>query len=203
MPRFSCSKFPGRSAASLVNHKSLYCSLVIASWHISGASIQAGFPCLVVIGVQTGGTFSDPSGLSFSFLGTATEGPYDVDVYSLGIGALLQLTLKLRVAHPLLQTPEDAEVHFNLLFDALRPSAAVHGVLGQTYRRDRPARTLKHHLLAALLKHGAGPASGASAWAGTEAEELPGLEGAAKDYLSSSVLSTDCRFSSFGNADNA
>jgi len=100
-------------------------------------------------------------------------------------------------------------VHFNLLFDALRPSSAVHGVLGQTDRRDRPARTLKHHLLAALLKHGGrgtewaycwaqgGATAGAGAGAGAEAE-LPGVDGAAGDYLSSSVLSTDCRFSSFG-----
>lgn len=157
-----------------------------------------------VVHLQVGGTFSDASGLIFTFLGTAKEGPYEVDQYSLGIGALLQLTLKLRVAHPLLQTPEDAEVHFNLLFDTLRPSPAVHGVLGQTYRRDRPLRTLKAHMLAALLKHGAGPKSGASPEATAAGEAgLAELEGEAGDYLSSSVLSTDCRFSSFGVQDNA
>jgi len=142
---------------------------------------------LLTINAQVGGTFSDASGLTLSFLGTAKEGP--VRGRRLLPGHRGSPAADPEAARaPLLQTPEDAEVHFNLLFDALRPSPAVHGVLGQTYRRRACPHAQDYHLLTALLKHEAGAqnevTAGARAGAGVEAE-LPGLDGAAGDYLSS------------------
>ncbi|GJP69088.1 hypothetical protein CLOP_g25709 [Closterium sp. NIES-67] len=68
--------------------------------------------------------------LNLSFVGQEKTGPYDVDVYSLRLDNLLELDLKLRAAHPLLQTPEDAQVHINVMerrtMEYSRLSALLH-----------------------------------------------------------------------------
>jgi len=83
-------------------------------------------------------------------------GPYDMDKYSVSILGLLDLDLKLRVAHPLLQTPKDAEAHFNIMVESLQHTAQIHGVIGQTYRGGRAVRSLEYRALSALLGHAGG-----------------------------------------------
>ncbi|CAI5508712.1 unnamed protein product [Closterium sp. Naga37s-1] len=126
--------------------------------------------------------------LILSFVGQEKTGLFDVDVYTLRLENLLELELKLRAAHPLLQTPEDAQVHINLMFVDSNPSSEVHGVMGQTYRSGREQRTMEYSKLAALLHH---PVS-------VDGEEGKGfLDGEAGDYETSAVTATDCRFTAF------
>ncbi|GJP43619.1 hypothetical protein CLOM_g3059 [Closterium sp. NIES-68] len=63
---------------------------------------------------------SNGSALTISFQALEKEGPYDVDHYTLLIDRLLSIDVKLRVAHPKLQTPTDAEVHINMGWRNLR-----------------------------------------------------------------------------------
>ncbi|CAI5495552.1 unnamed protein product [Closterium sp. Naga37s-1] len=42
------------------------------------------------------------------------DGPFDVDTYEVAIEGLGKVHVSMRVAHPLLQTPEEAETHFNI-----------------------------------------------------------------------------------------
>ncbi|CAI7852565.1 unnamed protein product, partial [Closterium sp. NIES-53] len=122
------------------------------------------------------------------FVGEERTGPYDVDHYYLSIKGLLELDLKLRPAHPLLQTPDDAQVHINVMFTDASVSSSVHGVMGQTYREGREARTVEFSRLAAMLHH---PVSADGA------EGKGFLDGQVKDYETSAVTATDCRYSAF------
>ncbi|CAI7812832.1 unnamed protein product [Closterium sp. NIES-53] len=126
--------------------------------------------------------------VSLEFVGEEKTGPYDVDHYYLRIDGLLELDLKLRPAHPLLQTPDDAQVHINVMFTDASASSSVHGVMGQTYRGGREARTVEFSRLAAMLHH---PVSADGA------EGKGFLDGQVKDYETSAVTATDCRFSAF------
>lgn len=72
-----------------------------------------------------------------SFDSYEKTGPYDVDVYKVKVQGLLEAEVRLRIAHPLLQLENDAEVHMNLDILDLDYSTDVHGVLGQTYRAER------------------------------------------------------------------
>ncbi|GJP73961.1 hypothetical protein CLOP_g4624 [Closterium sp. NIES-67] len=126
--------------------------------------------------------------LNLSFVGQEKTGPYDVDVYSLRLDNLLELDLKLRAAHPLLQTPEDAQVHINVMFVDSNPSGQVHGVMGQTFRSGRERRTMEYSRLSALLHH---PVS-------VDGEEGKGfLDGEAADYETTGVTAADCKFTAF------
>lgn len=129
-----------------------------------------------------------PSGLTISFLGVEKKGWYEVDRYQVSIAGLLSVQLRLRVAHPLLQTPTDAETHFNVLLDSFVPTENVHGVLGQTYRPGRTARSLQLQMLAQLMGHPI--AADGAAGAGY-------LDGKTADYVSSNILSADCKYSAF------
>lgn len=128
--------------------------------------------------------------LSVVFSGVSQVGRLDVEHYHLRIGTLLDMTLSVRPAHPQMQAPGDAEVHFNLLINELASSEKIHGVLGQTYRNDAKqiAKATKYIQLTQLLN---GP---------IQADGKSGqgfLEGETKDYMTSSVLKPDCKFSVF------
>jgi hypothetical protein len=113
-----------------------------------------------------------------------------MDRFQVQIGDLLDLSLSMRVAHKLLRTPEDAEVHFNLMSNNSRVSEKVHGVLGQTYRNtdSQIMKAVKYSQLASLLGH---PIQ-------ADGETGKGfLEGAVQDYVTSAVTSSDCKFSTF------
>ncbi|GJP29271.1 hypothetical protein CLOM_g2660 [Closterium sp. NIES-68] len=132
-------------------------------------------------------------GLAFVFKGYEQEGGgfFDVDSYSLRIGDKLAMDIKLRPAHPLLQTPDDAQVHLNVNFKHVSRSSSVHGIMGQTYREGRTERAIDYAMLSRLLRT---PFS-------ADGENGKGfLDGKAADYETSGVLSTDCGFSAFSKA---
>ncbi|CAI7849369.1 unnamed protein product [Closterium sp. NIES-54] len=129
-------------------------------------------------------------GFSFSFEAEESvgEGFFQVDSYRLTVDSLLDVQIKLRVAHPLLQTTTDAQAHINLHFSHIKPSPRMHGVLGQTYRSGRERRAMDFSALAVLLGH---PIA-------AEGEEGRGfLDGRTEDYETSEVMKTDCVYSSF------
>lgn len=142
--------------------------------------------------MQDGQSLTPTSGLRIAFLGVEKKGWYDVDRYQISIAGLLSVQLRLRVAHPLLQTPGDAETHFNVLVDSIVPTENVHGVLGQTYRQGRTAKALQFKMLAEMLGHPVA-ADGKSG--------LGYLDGKTEDYVSSDILSADCKYSSFVDND--
>lgn len=128
--------------------------------------------------------------MELQFLGVGQVGKLQVDQYRLKVGDLLDLSLNLRVAHPKLQTPEDAEVHFNLGFNSIKVTDTIHGVLGQTYR-NTAAQEQKAIKFSALSKILGAP---------VQADGKTGkgfLEGETADYVTSSIVSADCKFSSF------
>jgi len=110
--------------------------------------------------------------------------------FQLVIGSQLDATLEMRAAHVLLQAPDDAEVHFNLLLNDLAATENVHGVLGQTYRgtESQATKALRFRELGKVL--GAPVQADGETGAGF-------LDGDVKDYVSSHVLKADCKVATF------
>lgn len=98
------------------------------------------------------------------------------------------MEIKLRVAHPLLQTAEDAMTHINVRFVYLEHTAMTHGVLGQTFRAGRERRAMDYTALSRLM--GADIAADSVLGKGF-------LDGSSVDYVTSDVMSPDCKFSAF------
>ncbi|CAI5493375.1 unnamed protein product [Closterium sp. Naga37s-1] len=76
----------------------------------------------------------------------------------------------------------------SLEFVGEEKTGPVHGVMGQTYRSGREARTVEFSRLAAMLHH---PVSADGA------EGKGFLDGQVKDCETSAVTATDCRYSAF------
>ncbi|CAI5943313.1 unnamed protein product [Closterium sp. NIES-64] len=114
-----------------------------------------------------------------------------MDYYLLTIDGLVALDLRLRVAHPKLQTPSDAEVHLNVGIAELERTDDIHGVLGQTYREDHAQRAADFQRLIATLNH---PITAD----GAEGEGF--LDSTPRSYEASRVLAVDCAYTAFDRA---
>lgn len=73
--------------------------------------------------LSVGSTHVAAGGVTISLLAVEKSGPFDVDHYRLKIGDMVDLDLKMRVATPLLQSPTDAEAHFNVGFNDVKVSS--------------------------------------------------------------------------------
>ncbi|CAI5990685.1 unnamed protein product [Closterium sp. NIES-64] len=104
--------------------------------------------------LSVGSKYTLPGGLTLAFTGYEKQGGgfFDVDAYSLEVDGLIKLDVKLRPAHPLLQTDADAQTHINLHFANVERTPAMHGIMGQTYREDRRKRALEYTSLLVLLR---------------------------------------------------
>eukprot|EP00897_Mesotaenium_endlicherianum_P006402 jgi/Mesen1/5790/ME000293S04941 len=143
---------------------------------------------MTVPGMHVGQEFNGEGGVTLKMEGYEKSGQFDVDFYTLKIAGLVDMDIRLRVAHPLLQTPTDAEAHINVGINSIKNTPSIHGVLGQTYRADHTKRAVDFTSLAALL-HAPVQADG---------ETGKGfLDGEAKDYESTGVLAADCKFSAY------
>ena len=152
------------------------------------ASAELDGEALPVKGMQEGQSLELPGGLTLTFVGVGQKGMYVMDHYHISLPGQLELDLKLRVAHPLLQTPDDAETHFNIAFEDVAASETTHGVMGQTYREGRQGRAMDYKALAALLHH---PVAADGAMGDGY------LDGKVDDYVTAGILSTDCRYSAY------
>ncbi|CAI5527312.1 unnamed protein product [Closterium sp. Naga37s-1] len=141
--------------------------------------------------MKVGDTVTSDGGLTVHFRGLEKEGPFDVDYYMLTIDGLISLDLRLRVAHPKLQTPTDAEAHINVGIAELEHTEEIHGVLGQTYRADHSQRASDFQRLIASL-HRPISADGA--------EGKGFLDGTPRSYEASDVLAVDCAYTAYGRA---
>ncbi|GJP30323.1 hypothetical protein CLOM_g737, partial [Closterium sp. NIES-68] len=141
--------------------------------------------------MQVGDSVTGAGGLKVEFRGLEKEGPFDVDYYLLTIDGLVSLDLRLRVAHPKLQTPTDAEAHINVGIAELEHTEEIHGVLGQTYRADHSQRAADFQRLIASL-HRPISADGA--------EGKGFLDGTPRSYEASDVLAVDCAYTAYGRA---
>lgn len=115
---------------------------------------------------------------------------FDVETYELSIRGVASLIVKLRAAHPMLQTDADAYVHFNVHIADLTASPQVHGVLGQTFRQTvtQTVKALEFRLLTRLM--GAPVVADGDSGKGF-------LDGRPEDYKTSGLLATDSTYSSF------
>ncbi|GJP44297.1 hypothetical protein CLOM_g3669 [Closterium sp. NIES-68] len=141
--------------------------------------------------MNVGDVVTTEGGLSLTFKALEKEGPYDVDYYILDIDGLVTLDMRLRVAHPKLQTPTEAEAHINLGIVELSHTDEIHGVLGQTYREDHATRAADFQKMIASLHR---PISAD----GAEGEGF--LDGNARSYEASSVLAVDCSHTTYRRA---
>ncbi|CAI5525376.1 unnamed protein product [Closterium sp. Naga37s-1] len=73
-----------------------------------------------------GQSIATESGLVVTKIAEAKEGPFDVDQFQVRVAGLGELDVRVRVAHPLLQTPEEAETHFNVELSDVKMTSAVH-----------------------------------------------------------------------------
>ncbi|CAI7886704.1 unnamed protein product [Closterium sp. NIES-54] len=101
---------------------------------------------------------------------------------------LIKLDVKLRPAHPLLQTAADSQTHINLHFANVERTPAMHGIMGQTYCEGRRKRTLEYTSLSVMLRR---------SFAADGVEGRGYLDGEVKDYRTSSVMSADCLYTAF------
>ncbi|CAI5462979.1 unnamed protein product [Closterium sp. Yama58-4] len=142
---------------------------------------------------SVGKSITTSSGLVFTKVAEEKEGPFDVDQFQVRVVGLGELDVRVRVAHPLLQTPAEAETHFNVELSDVKMTSAVHGVLGQTFRNtpEQLQRAVKYSHLAALLHHPIDV---------DKAEGQGFLDGQVEDYISSSVVAPDCKYSAYASA---
>ena len=157
----------------------------------SGFLASAELDHVALPALQEGETRTLAGGATFTFVGVSSTGVFPLDVYIVTVPRLFTIGISLRVAHSLLRTPTDAMTHINLVFSEMHPTAQVHGVMGQTYRKGHARRGMDYSLLDMLLGR---PVA---------ADGPPGtgfLAGKTNDYKTSTVYSTDCRFSAFNDA---
>ncbi|GJP36664.1 hypothetical protein CLOM_g21148 [Closterium sp. NIES-68] len=142
---------------------------------------------------SVGESMATESGLVVTKVAEEKEGPFDVDQFQVRVVGLGELDVRVRVAHPLLQTPSEAETHFNVELSDVKMTSAVHGVLGQTFRNspEQLQRAIKYSHLAALLRHPVDV---------DKAEGKGFLDGEVEDYISSSIVAPDCKYASYGSA---
>ena len=137
---------------------------------------------------SVGDSITAPGGLSLVLTEWTNHGALDMDVFHLTIDGILDAYISARVAHPLLQRPDDAQAHLNLkVLDMAAVTAGIHGVLGQTYREEdaRKERAFSFKQLAVMLKQ---PVV-------ADGESGKGfLDGFVADYVSSSVDQADCKY---------
>eukprot|EP00271_Cylindrocystis_brebissonii_P000661 TRINITY_DN1081_c0_g1_i1.p1 TRINITY_DN1081_c0_g1~~TRINITY_DN1081_c0_g1_i1.p1 ORF type:complete len:420 (-),score=61.73 TRINITY_DN1081_c0_g1_i1:162-1421(-) len=135
----------------------------------------------VIPRMQEGNELFLKGGLSLKMVGVEKDGPFLIDVYTVRIGLLLNMDVRVRIATPWLQTKDDAIVHLNFGINDIKSTPRIHGVLGQTYG---PIRTKR-------------PEGADMKVDGPFSTPRNLLEGSPGDYVSSGILETDCEFSSY------
>eukprot|EP00270_Netrium_digitus_P021253 TRINITY_DN8_c0_g1_i3.p1 TRINITY_DN8_c0_g1~~TRINITY_DN8_c0_g1_i3.p1 ORF type:complete len:413 (+),score=71.52 TRINITY_DN8_c0_g1_i3:40-1278(+) len=157
-----------------------------------GAGLLAGIEIdgQAVEFIQEIGTTIVMPGGEIKFVAKERKGRFDVDRWTVKVDGLLSLDVWVRVTLPSLQTDDEAFAHFNLNVNLEHPSGNIHGLLGQTYRNDvtRNKRARRFQQLVNLLQRNIQ----------ADGESGKGfLDGKAGDYVTSSLLATDSKFSSF------
>ncbi|GJP36828.1 hypothetical protein CLOM_g21301 [Closterium sp. NIES-68] len=109
------------------------------------------------------------------------------DAFQLTIQGVVDMGVTARVAHPLMQTADEAQAHFNVAIEQLNNTEGIHGVLGQTFRGEptRKVQSLRYRLLTRLLREAVD----------VESESGRGfLDGRMEDYITSGIGAPDCMF---------
>lgn len=115
-----------------------------------------------------------------------------VDVFDVTIAGVATLRLTMRPEVEVLRTPRDGTVHFGLNILRSEFSPAVHGVLGQTYRKDFAGRLAKQELVwSDLLQVMMVPGDNAEGF----------VDGSVDDYQVSDLLKADCKLCQFARAE--
>ena len=130
--------------------------------------------------------------LTFHHIGSWGHHKDPEDVYLITLPGLVTIRLALRTEVRRWRTRSNAWTHFDVSLSQVHSSGKVHGVLGQTFRKDRGGRSMDFRALTSLLRRpvAADGPSGAGF-----------LDGSAEDYETSGVLAADCSFSAFSQAE--
>lgn len=156
----------------------------------------AGFLSLVELDGQAmqvptevGQAVDGAGGLVVALIASDRQSDASIDQFAVALKGLAEVDVKLRAAHPMLQTAGEAEAHFVLEFMDLQMTRDVHGVLGQTFREstDGVEKELTYSHLSRLLHR--------PFRQGEKGADY--MDGAAADYVTTSIVSPDCRFSPF------
>ena len=99
-----------------------------------------------------------------------------IDVYSVEITDVISLIMELRPDYSKWRTLTDGTVHFDIEIPYAHVSEDVHGIIGQTYRKDKGSSGLKRIL-------------------GANGEGY--LDGTIYDYNVSSITAFDCKINRF------
>eukprot|EP00897_Mesotaenium_endlicherianum_P007153 jgi/Mesen1/6466/ME000033S05749 len=138
--------------------------------------------------LREGETFKALGGIEMTFVGVEKQNQFEVDHYTVKVAGLLDMDVLMRVARPDMQAEDDAEAHFNLGLNKIQATNGVHGVLGQTYRKDHEQRAFDYQEIVTMLN------------APVQADGKTGkgfLDGTPADYVVSDVLAVDSHFNSF------
>ena len=156
----------------------------------SGFLAGAELDTVALPALQVGEAFPLVGGGSLAFHHVGRWGHHNdpVEVYIVTLPGLLTIRLALCAEVRRWRTRSNAWTHFDVSLSRVSSSTNVHGVLGQTFRKDHGSRSMDFKALASLLRRpvAADGVSGAGF-----------LDGSTADYETSSVLAPDCRFSAF------
>ena len=160
------------------------------SGFLSGAELDR----LALPTLQEGETHALVGGgnLTFHHIGSWGHHKDPEDVYYITLLGLVTIRLAVRTEVRRWRTRSNAWTHFDVSLSQVSSSGKVHGVLGQTFRKDRGGRSMDFRALTSLLRRpvAADGPSGAGF-----------LDGSAADYETSGVLAADCRFSAFSQVE--
>eukprot|EP00270_Netrium_digitus_P006821 TRINITY_DN1967_c0_g1_i2.p1 TRINITY_DN1967_c0_g1~~TRINITY_DN1967_c0_g1_i2.p1 ORF type:complete len:387 (+),score=41.22 TRINITY_DN1967_c0_g1_i2:46-1206(+) len=116
-----------------------------------------------------------------------------VDEYSVKIQNVIWMKLTVRPEVANLRTDNDGLVHFDMQILKAKLSNNVHGVLGQTFRPDHLGKFRRQHLIYSKIFHH-------DVVEGDNAEGF--IDGMQADYVSSDILTADCKVTRFAREDN-
>eukprot|EP00897_Mesotaenium_endlicherianum_P004897 jgi/Mesen1/4435/ME000225S03421 len=143
---------------------------------------------LVIPRLRVGEVFTSQGGLEVTFVAIENKNEFDLDHYTVKVAGLLDMDVQMRIARAEMQAADDSEVHFNLGFNKIENTRAIHGILGQTYRMDHEQRAFDYQEIVTML----GTAVQADGETGKGF-----LDGTPADYIVSDILESDSQYNSY------
>lgn len=138
--------------------------------------------------LRVGEEFRADGGFRIIFLKVESWEGSDIETYSISVTPRMNMTLRFRIAPSLLQEEGEAETHINVAVTHIKASEAMGGLLGETYHYSHYSRSNEYSEMADSMKRA------------VEADGESGagfLDGQPDDYISTKLLSPDCRMNNY------
>lgn len=126
--------------------------------------------------------------LRITYQGHRMDADDEIDVYEVSVEGAIKFLLKMRPEVPSLRIPQDSWIHFSMEVLEEKLTAEPHGILGQTlFNLNNPDSAPEGY---------ATQYSGVLwAWQVVGSDGSDYIQGKPRDYMTSNVLTPDCRFS--------